>query len=230
MRNRVNRWTPWLLLVGVAIMLAATRFFDLAARLDDLRGWIESLGSLGPVVFVGLYVIATVAAIPGVALTLSAGVLFGAFWGVVVVSAGSTLGASLAFLVSRYIARDAIAAWIAKNERFTKLDRMTEQQGWIMVLLTRLVPIFPFNLLNYGFGLTRVRFGTYVLFSWIGMLPGTVVYVVGADAVSQSLDGRVPWPLVGLLVVAVMIVALIVRFARRELSAREARAAARSGR
>ena len=174
MIRKVKKWTPLILLGTVVIVLVVAGSLDLGTRIAELRAWIASLGHAGPLVFVGLYVVAVVAALPGSALTISGGILFGSVWGVVLVSAGSTIGASLAFLISRYLAREPAARWLAKNERFQKLDRMTEQHGWIIVLLTRLVPIFPFNLLNYGFGLTGVRFRTYVLWSWIGMIPGTI--------------------------------------------------------
>ena len=190
-----------ILLGAVAVVLVVAGFLDLGTRIAELRGWIASLGRAGPLVFVGIYIVAVVAALPGSALSVSGGILFWSVWGVVLVSIGSTIGASLAFLISRYLAREPTANWLAKNERFRKLDRMTEQHGWIIVLLTRLVPLFPFNLLNYGFGLTRVRFRTYVLWSWIGMLPATIVLTVGGDALSQSLDGKVPW----LLVVALLV-------------------------
>ena len=222
MTRNARKWTALIFLGVVIVVLAVAGFLDLGARIAELRVWIASLGHAGPLVFVGIYIVAVVAALPGSALTVSAGILFGSVWGVVVVSIGSTIGASLAFLISRYLAREPAADWLAKNERFRKLDRMTEQHGWIIVLLTRLVPIFPFNLLNYGFGLTRVRFRTYVLWSWIGMLPATIVFTVGGDALSQSLDGKVPWFLVISLMVAVIIVAVIVRYARRALTTREA--------
>ena len=230
LNQKAKKWTPLILLGAVVLLLVVANFLDLGTRIAELRDWISSLGNAGPLVFVGIYVVAVVAAVPGSALTLSGGILFGSVWGVVLVSIGSTIGASIAFLISRYLAREAAANWVAKNERFKKLDRMTEQHGWIMVLLTRLVPIFPFNLLNYGFGLTRIRFRTYVLCSWIGMLPGTVVYVVGGDALSQSLDGKVPWTLVLALVVASVVVALIVRYARRSLVTRETAAAVQENR
>jgi uncharacterized membrane protein YdjX (TVP38/TMEM64 family) len=214
-----------ILLGAVAVVLVVAGFLDLGTRIAELRGWIASLGRAGPLVFVGIYIVAVVAALPGSALSVSGGILFGSVWGVALVSIGSTIGASLAFLISRYLAREPTANWLAKNERFRKLDRMTEQHGWIIVLLTRLVPLFPFNLLNYGFGLTRVRFRTYVLWSWIGMLPATIVFTVGGDALSQSLDGKVPWLLVVALLVAIIIVAVIVRYARQALTTREATAA-----
>jgi uncharacterized membrane protein YdjX (TVP38/TMEM64 family) len=225
MIQNAKKWTPLILLGMVALMLFVAGSLDLGTRIEELRGWIESLGHAGPLVFLAIYIVAVVAALPGSALTVSSGILFGSVWGVVLVSIGSTIGASLAFLISRYLAREPVANWLAENERFTKLDRMTEQHGWIIVLLTRLVPIFPFNLLNYGFGLTRVRFRTYVLWSWIGMLPATIVFTVGGDALSQSLDGKVPWLLVIALLIAVAIVAVIIRYARRALARREATAA-----
>ena len=113
------------------------------------------------------------------------------------------------------------------NEKFRQLDTLTERHGAIIVAITRLVPIFPFNLLNYGFGLTRVPFGTYLFWSWLCMLPGTVLYVVGADAFTQGLaEGRVPWALLGALVAALVVLVLLVRYARRTLARREAAVAA----
>jgi uncharacterized membrane protein YdjX (TVP38/TMEM64 family) len=149
-----------------------------------------------------------------------AGALFGSYIGFITVSLGATLGASLAFLVARYFARDSVESWLSEKETFRKLDAMTEEHGAIIVALTRLVPIFPFNLLNYGFGLTRVRFSTYVLWSWLCMLPGTVLYVVGADAVTQAISqGKVPWSLVGLVVVTMAVLLVLAKYARRKLGA-----------
>jgi uncharacterized membrane protein YdjX (TVP38/TMEM64 family) len=138
------------------------------------------------------------------------------------VSIGSTIGAGLAFLVGRYFARDAVARWLNDKEKFKKLDRLTEEHGSIIVAITRLVPVFPFNVLNYGFGLTRVKFWTYVFWSWLCMLPGTILYVVGADAVTKGLaQGRVPWALIGVVVSVVIILTLLVRQARRKLREKE---------
>jgi len=153
---------------------------------------------------------------------VAAGALFGSILGVISVSIASTLGASLAFLVARYFARDAVARWLSANEKFRRLDKMTEEHGAIIVALTRLVPIFPFNLLNYGFGLTRVRFWTYVFWSWLCMLPGTVLYVVGADAVIQAItEGKVPWALLGVILAFVVLLTFLVRHARRRPQAKE---------
>ena len=106
-----------------------------------------------------------------------------------------------------------------------QLDALTERHGAIIVAITRLVPIFPFNLLNYGFGLTRVPFWTYLFWSWLCMIPGTVLYVVGADAFTRGLaEGRVSWALIGALAVALLVLVLLVRYARRVLAEREAAA------
>ncbi len=215
-------WRPIALIAAIVAMLVAARFMGLGEQLGALRDWIESLGSLGPVVFVLLYAVAVVAALPGSALTLAAGALFGSVVGVIVVSIASTLGASLAFLVGRYFARNAVAGWLSGKEKFQRLDRLTEQQGAVIVAVTRLVPIFPFNLLNYGFGLTRIPFWTYVFWSWLCMLPGTVLYVVGADAVTKAVvQGEAPWLLIGAVVAAAGVLAVLVRYARRRLHDRE---------
>jgi len=219
-----GRWRPVVLLITIVAVLVLAKAFGLGERLGDLREWIRALGAWGPVVFVLLYAGAVVAALPGSALTGAAGALFGSVVGVIVVSLASTLGASLAFLVARYFARDATARWLSQNEKFRRLDQLTEEHGAIIVALTRLVPLFPFNLLNYGFGLTRVPFRTYVFWSWLCMLPGTVLYVVGTDVVTQSLaEGRIPWTLVGALVGAGLLLVGLVRYARRRLSEKEAR-------
>jgi uncharacterized membrane protein YdjX (TVP38/TMEM64 family) len=187
-------------------------------KLGALREWIQSLGVLGPAVFVGLYVLGVVAGIPGSALTVAAGGLFGSWLGVILVSLSSTIGASFSFLIARYFARDAVAHWLSRREKFKKLDRMTEEHGAVMVAITRLVPIFPFNLLNYGFGLTGIPFWTYVFWSWLCMLPGTVLYVVGVDAVIQLIVLRkVPWTLFGVIAGVGVLLALLVKFARRKI-------------
>ena len=218
---------PWVkpLLLGLALitMLIAAKVFGLGAHLDDLRAWILELGPWGPVVFIALYAVAVVAAVPASVLTIAAGAMFGSVLGVVSVSVASTLGAALAFAVARWFARDSVTRWLGKNERFAALDRMTGEHGAIVVAITRLVPIFPFTLLNYGFGLTGVRFGTYVFWSWLCMLPGTILYVVGADAVTKGLaEGRVPWSLVGIVVAVAVGLTLVVRRAQGSLQSREA--------
>ena len=162
----------WVLyaIVGIGIVLAL-KYFHVQDLLKSALDWIGNLGPWGPVIFVGLYVVATVLFVPGSVLTLGAGAVFGVALGSVCVSIGATLGATAAFLVGRYLARDAIARKIEKNEKFATIDRAVADEGWKIVLLTRLSPVFPFTLLNYAFGLTRVKLSHYVLASWIGMLP-----------------------------------------------------------
>ncbi len=217
-RSTGGRWRPVVLVAAIVAVLVSAKLFGLGERLVFLREWIEGLGAWGPVAFLALYVVAVVAAIPGSAITVAAGALFGSVLGTILVSIGSTVGAGLSFLIGRYFARGAVEGWLGANERFRKLDRMTERHGAVMVALARLVPLFPFNLVNYGFGLTRVPFWTYLFWSWLCMLPGTVVYVVGADALTRAIaDGTEPWMLLGALVVVIAALLVLVRFARARL-------------
>jgi uncharacterized membrane protein YdjX (TVP38/TMEM64 family) len=214
-------WRPLALLIALVLIFVLARVLGLGNRVGELQHWIDSLGPWGPVVFVILYVAGVVMALPGSALTVAAGALFGSLLGILVVSLAATLGASLAFLIARHFAREAVARWLSRNDKFRRLDEMTKKHGAIIVALTRLVPIFPFNLLNYGFGLTKVPFRTYVFWSWLCMLPGTILYVVGADAFTKGLShGKIPWALVGLLAVAVIALTFLARYARRALSHR----------
>ena len=221
--RRRGRWRGLTAAAALLALVAAAHAAGLGGRLDDLRAWIAGLGPWGPLAFVAIYAAATVAALPGSVLTVAAGAMFGSLAGVAVVSIASTLGATLAFMIARFLARDAVARRLTGNPKFARLDRLTREHGAIVVALTRLVPLFPFNLLNYGFGLTAVPLRTYVFWSWLCMLPGTVLYVVGADAVSTAVaQGRAPWPLLGALAVAAVVLAVLVRLARRTLARREA--------
>ena len=161
------------LIVGI---LFAVRYFG-SGPLRELLQWISGLGPSAPLVFIPLYVVACVLFVPGSILTLSAGFLFGVARGSVYVSVAATLGATLAFLIGRYFARQWVAARLANYPKFKAVDEAVAQEGWKIVALTRLSPVFPFNLLNFAFGLTKVRVRDYVLATWAGTLPGTILYV-----------------------------------------------------
>ena len=221
MQKRKNKQVPLkpiiLLAAVVAIVIISARM-GVGEKLGALQDWIGSLGVLGPVVFIAVYAAATVAALPGSALSIVAGAIFGPVLGVVTVIFAATLGAGLAFLVSRYFARSSIEKWLEGNEKFRKLDELTARHGDIMVAITRLVPLFPFNLLNYGFGLTKVPFKTYVVWSFVCMLPGTILYVVGSAAVAEAVrEGEVPWILVLVVVMILGIIVVLGRQARKKL-------------
>lgn len=211
----------------VLVLLAAGMVFQQRLRevLEGVLRWMQDLGAIGALVFGVVYVLATILMVPGSILTLGAGLLFGVFWGTVTVSVASTIGASLAFLAGRFLARDWIAAKVAGKARFEAIDRAVGREGFRIVLLTRLSPIFPYNLLNYGYGLTGVDFWRYVLASWIGMLPGTVLYVYfgslarNAAAIAAGREKTLAdYIFFGVgLVVAVAVVVLVTRVARKAL-------------
>ena len=148
----------------------------LGALLPSFAARVDALGAWGPVVFVVGYALAVVAFVPGSILTLIAGALFGLAKGTGLVLVAATLGASAAFLISRYLARDPVERRLAGHPRFAAIDRAVGAEGRKIVFLLRLSPLFPFTLLNYALGITRVRFADYVVAS-VGMLPGTLLYV-----------------------------------------------------
>lgn len=167
-------------LLGVAALasvVALLRYFGVQDWLQKALAVIDGLGGWGALLFFLLYVSATIFMVPGLILTLGAGVLFGVFEGTLLVSVSSIAGATCAFLLGRSAVRERIAVRIAKNPRFDAVDRAVAREGWKIVLLTRLSPVFPFNLLNYAYGLTGISLRHYFWASWLGMLPGTIMYV-----------------------------------------------------
>ncbi|MDZ8225229.1 TVP38/TMEM64 family protein [Nostoc sp. ChiVER01] len=183
--------------------------FNPQAILRDSLQWIDSLGALGAIAFIALYIIASIAFFPGSILTLGAGVIFGTVWGSLYVFIGATLGATAAFLVGRYLARGWVAGKIADNKKFAAIDQAVGREGLKIVLLTRLSPIFPFNLLNYAFGITGVSLKDYFIGS-VGMIPGTVMYVyIGSLAGNLAMIGTETQPTNPTLQWAIRILGLI---------------------
>lgn len=222
-----SRWRTAGLVVGTLAAVAALFLVGryLGGYVEGFLAWIEGLGAWAPIVFMVGYAIATVAFIPGSVLTLAAGALFGLFWGTVYAWTGATVGAALAFLVARYAARGWVERKLEGKPRFARLDRSIETDGGKIVALLRLAPVFPFVLLNYALGLTRVRFPSYLLASF-AMLPGTLLYVYYGHVGRAALEGGKTawdWILLGIGLVAVLAVIVVVtRKAQRALADRTA--------
>jgi uncharacterized membrane protein YdjX (TVP38/TMEM64 family)/Fe-S oxidoreductase len=164
----------------------ATRYLDQ----EMLRGLIEGYGVLAPLVYMMVYTIAPALFLPGLPITIVGGILFGPFWGVVYTITSATAGACLAFLVSRYVARDWVAGKL-RSPRWRSLDEGVEKHGWKVVAFTRLIPLFPFNLLNYAFGLTKVGFWPYAVTTFICMLPACIAFIVFSSSLLDLLKGKI---------------------------------------
>jgi uncharacterized membrane protein YdjX (TVP38/TMEM64 family) len=189
----MTRRPPWkwiAVALAVAGLVAAARLLPITVWTKELEAWISGLGALGYLAFYAIYVVATLLFVPGVALTLAGGFLFGLARGTLIVSAAATTTAALAFLIARHVARAAVEARARKDRRFTAIDRAIGERGWTIVALLRLSPAVPFSLSNYFYGLTAIRFWPYVLTSWVAMLPGTVLYVyLGAAGKAAARGG-----------------------------------------
>jgi uncharacterized membrane protein YdjX (TVP38/TMEM64 family) len=216
------------LLVAIAAVVLLVYWGRAAGTwLHGFALWVEGLGVWGPVAFILGYIVATVAFVPGLILTLAAGALFGLARGVAYVFIGATLGSAAAFLLARYVARGAIERRLGESGKFAAIDRAVAVQGFRIVLLLRLSPVFPYNLLNYALGLTRVRFVDYLLAS-IGMIPGPFLYVYYGGVIGEvaALAGGVEvergagyYAVLGLGLAATIVVTLFVtRLARRALA------------
>jgi uncharacterized membrane protein YdjX (TVP38/TMEM64 family) len=155
-------------------------------NLASLKAWIESFGPLAPLFFIAGYILAEIFFVPGLPITILGGVAFGPVWGTVYVSIASTIGVALTFFIARYGAREMVERWVAASPRLAKIDHAIVRHGWRIVMITRLVPLFPFNLQNYVYGLTRIEFWRYLLVSWSCMLPATAAYTFAGGALSEA--------------------------------------------
>lgn len=202
---------------------AAVAFIGLATAAWVLRGefnnaaletWLQGAGLVGPAIFVAVYAVATVLCLPGTALSLTGGALFGPVWGTLWNLGGATLGSTLAFLIARHLGAD----WVARRTgpRLRSLNDGVSAEGWRFIAFVRLVPLFPFNLLNYALGLTGIPLPTYIVASAVFMLPGALAYTwlghVGREALTGS-EGTLPEVLMALALVATTI--FVPRLVRR---------------
>jgi uncharacterized membrane protein YdjX (TVP38/TMEM64 family) len=210
-----NIW-KWSALTAVAVVLfVASRLLPVTEWLKSFNQLAAGLGPIGVAIFIIVYVLATVLFIPGSVLTIGAGFMFGLGVGVFAVSIGSTTGAALAFLISRHIVREKIEKLAIQNEKFGAIDRAIGAQGWKLILLLRLSPLIPFNFSNYFYGVTAIKFWPYVLASWIGMLPATVLYVylgtvgkAGVESAAGRTRSRAEWALLAVGLIAAIIATL----------------------
>ncbi len=187
----------WYLTGGILIvggLIFCFIYFDLRTTFrtfaeNTLEPWLKGHPVLGPVAFMLVYIAAVIVFMAGSVMTLVGGAAFGPIWGFIYVSFASIIGAALSFLVARYIARD----WIEQKagNLLLKVQKGIEEEGAKFIVTTRLIPLFPFNLLNYAFGLTRIKFWTYVLLSWVCMIPGTFAYVYTGHAGKLILAGGI---------------------------------------
>jgi uncharacterized membrane protein YdjX (TVP38/TMEM64 family) len=189
MNAKTNKIIKGIVLLAIAAgVISLLIFLPVKEYLVALLEWTKSLGAVGPIVVAAAYVVACVLFVPGSILTIGAGFLFGVGIGALTVSIGSTLGAAAAFLVGRTLARKWIADKVTGNKKFAAIDEAVGKECFKLVLLLRLSPIFPFNLLNYALGLTRVSFWKYFFASWLGMLPATIMYVYFGSAARSLTD------------------------------------------
>ena len=212
-------------LAGIGLALAAVLVFARLTGLSEyvsldglgrLRDWIDGFGALAPLVFVAIYAAATVAFLPGTPLSLLAGLIFGPVFGTLWAVIGATIGATLSFLVGRYAARGLVEGWTANNEKVRRLDEGVERQGWRMLVITRLVPAFPFNLQNYAYGLTKIGLGTYVLLTAVCIIPGAAVYTfAGGSLASAQQDLTRTFVYLGTAAVFFVVLSLIPGWIRR---------------
>lgn len=221
----LQKYWKWIALgLGLVLLSIAVSLLPVGQWVNSFTGWVRHLGVAGAFVFIGVYALAAVLFLPGAIFTIAAGLIYGIAGGTAVALVGATLGAALAFLVGRYLLRKRIESSFKKNKKFEAIDQAIGKQGWKIVGLLRLSPLIPFNVSNYFYGVTSIGFLPYVLASFIGMAPGTLLYVylgaIGQAGLGGGKKGHSPleWTFLGIGLLATIAVTIFVsRLARKAL-------------
>lgn len=223
----VRRYWKWgLVLLGLIALSSSASFLPLKDWIKTFTQWVQGLGPLGVVVFIAAYAVATVLFVPGLLFTIAAGLIYGVVGGTAVALTGAIIGASLAFLCGRYLVRGRVERSTKHNKKFKAIDEAIEKQGWKIIGLLRLSPLIPFNLSNYFYGITAIKFWPFFLASLIGMIPGTLLYAylgaagkAGLGGDQQGGGGALKWIFFGVGFIATIAVTIIVsRAAKKALS------------
>jgi uncharacterized membrane protein YdjX (TVP38/TMEM64 family) len=203
---------PLILLLLIGGLMLAGRALQLQQYLEKehLRHLVAACGLWGPIVYLSFWLLVTGMFMPVTPLVLAGGVLFGPLWGEIYVLIGATAGATLSFLVGRYLAREWVAGKLA-GTRLMALDEKVARQGWKIVALSRVIPIFPFPLVNSAFGLTRVSLTSFAVATFFGLFPVTMAYVYFSDSLFDLLQGKLSWQVIlgGFLVALAVITPLV---------------------
>jgi uncharacterized membrane protein YdjX (TVP38/TMEM64 family) len=218
----VGRGRLWpLALAGgfLLVMVVAGRTVDVGSHLAAAQGWTAALGVLAPAAFVTVYVAATLLGVPGMPFTLLSPLLFGIGPAFLVMVVGSAISSAAAFLIARYLARDVLAARLADTEGFARLSALVERHDWVVIPVLRILPIAPFAVVNYGFGLTGISFWRYFGWSELAMVPMNAVLVLGAGVVFDAVTrGTASWSLLGAAAAAALVVIGLAALGRRALA------------
>ncbi|MEM7565648.1 MAG: TVP38/TMEM64 family protein [Pseudomonadota bacterium] len=215
-------WMTWALVAaGLGALIAAWTLLPVSEWIAAFRDWVAAQGPLGWIIFIAVYAVSVLALLPGSLLTLAAGLAWG-LWGFPIVIAGATLGAGISFIAARYFAQGTVQQMIAKRPTLAAVDKAVEQEGWKIVGLMRLSPAFPFALQNWFFGTTSVAFWPYLAATFVGIMPGTLLYVwigsLGAEAGSDSAT-TAKYVVFGIGILATLAVTVYVtKLARKKLA------------
>jgi uncharacterized membrane protein YdjX (TVP38/TMEM64 family) len=228
--SRLRRWSiPILGLLLVTAVFVAGRMIDMRHYTDALQLTVRSMGPWGGFGYILIYVAAMILLLPGTPFTIAAAFLFGSFWGYLVMLAASTLAAIVGFTAGRYFARDLVERKLSNTESFQKMKGLVEENHRTAIAFIHVMPVFPFSITNYAFGLTRISFWSFILYSELVFIPMNALLVLGARAIySAAVQGEVSWSILLTTLAAGVCILVLGYFGKKTLGSSESAPAADS--
>lgn len=221
------KWLIWFGL-GLILILLADRV-ELDRTLTSLLQWVDSLGTLGAIAFIAIYIIATIICVPGSIMALAGGALFGKLIGTILVFISGFLGACCAFSLGRYLLRDWVKRRLEKNSYLKAINKVVVAEGWKIACLLHLSPIIPFNILNYALGASQITYKNFIVATSVGILPGVILYVFLGSTIgdltmavmgkSDSANSTIQWLVSAIGVVATLALTIyLAKIARQQIT------------
>jgi uncharacterized membrane protein YdjX (TVP38/TMEM64 family) len=224
--RRVIFWQGAAVVVAIALAVTLSRFFPVVSFVAALQDRVMSWGAWAGICYPLLFAACNILLLPGGVLAVGGGFFFGLWWGFLIVFVGNIVSTAISFSLSRFVARRWFRRKLSANRTLQALGPAVERESWKIILLSQLHPLFPTSLLNYFYGLTRIRFGTYMLWASIGRMPGLFFYAymgtLGQLAVRIMRGKSYPqtleyWIWGGALVITVLLLVVLGRVARRAI-------------
>ncbi len=218
--NKLNFIKITVICIIVILFIVIYKYYDYIkiSNIKKLIIFIDQYKIFAPIIYLALFVLSSLFFMPVLPFVILAGLVFGPLIGFILAGIGTILASSLLFVIPRYVIRSSVENWINENDKIKKIDRGVKKHGWRMVVITRTVPFFPFNLQNFAYGLTDIRYSTYIIITGVCMIPCNIIYTFfGYSILNGQMNVKKIFMYIGIVSIIFVISSLIPKWVNRKV-------------